>query len=124
MGWRKTLTMLTLVGETMVLIGAVIWSWLPDLAVYVFVGGTCLFLAGRMLNPVQSDDITIRRLQTQQKVGALILLLAAITMVITPTWFLGYYLTKSAWLIPFLVFVIIEVYTTFRLSYLNNNQQK
>lgn len=116
--------MLTLAGETIVLIGTVMWSWNPDWAVYTFVTGTCLFFAGRMLTPNNDENMVVKRLHTQQKAGALILLLAAITMTATPTWFLGYYVTKSAWLIPFVAFVIIEVYTTFRLAYLDNNKQK
>ena len=116
--------MLTLAGETIVLIGAVMWSWNPDWAVYTFVTGTCLFFAGSMLTPNNDENMVVKRLHTQQKAGALILLLAAITMTATPTWFLGYYVTKSAWLIPFVAFVIIEVYTTFRLAYLDNNKQK
>ena len=121
---KKTLAMLTLAGETIVLIGAVMWSWNPDWAVYTFVTGTCLFFAGRMLTPNNDESMVVKRLHTQQKAGALILLLAAITMTATPTWFLGYYVTKSDWLIPFVAFVIIEVYTTFRLAYLDNNKQK
>ena len=121
---KKTFAMLTLAGETIVLIGAVMWSWNPDWAVYTFVTGTCLFFAGRMLTPNNDENMVVKRLHTQQKAGALILLLAAITMTATPTWFLGYYVTKSAWLIPFVAFVIIEVYTTFRLAYLDNNKQK
>lgn len=124
MNKRKTLATLTLIGETMVLIGAVIWSWLPQWAVYVFVIGACLFFFGRMLASTQTENIATRRLLAQQKAGALFLLLSAVTMITTPTWFLGYYLTKSTWFIPFLIFVIIEVYTTFRLAYIDNNQQK
>ncbi len=121
---RKTLATLTLSGETMVLIGAVSWSWLPQGAVYVFVVGTCLFFLGRMLDSTPNDNIVARRLVYQQKVGAMFLLIAAVAMISTPTWFLGFYLTKSTWFIPFLIFVIIEVYTTFRLAYIDNNQQK
>ncbi len=121
---KKTLAFLTLAGETLVLAGALMWSWLADWAVYVFVVGTCMFFAGRMLTPTDSDNLNVKRLMTQQKAGALILLLSAITMIATPSWFLGYYLTKSAWFIPFLIFVVIEVYTTFRLAYIDNHQQK
>lgn len=121
---NKLLQMLSMVGETIVLIGAMMWSWVPEWAVYVFVTGSCMFFAGRMLSTTPTDDITIKRLLAQQKTGVLILLFSAITMIATPTWFFGYYITKSAWFIPFLIFVIIEVYTTFRLIYLDNKRQK
>lgn len=119
---KKALSFMTLAGETILLLGALIWSWHPDWAVYVFSAGTCLFFAGRMLTPNDSDSTTVRRLLTQQKIGALILLLSAVAMIATPTWFMGYFLTRSTWFIPFLVFVIIEVYTTFRMAYLDNNR--
>ena len=118
---KKALSFLTLAGETILLVGALMWSWQPEWAVYVFSAGTILFLAGRMLSQNDSDNLSVRRLQTQQKVGALILLISAVAMIATPTWFMGYYLTRSTWFIPFLVFVIIEVYTTFRMAYLDNN---
>jgi len=73
---------------------------------------------------------TLRRLYTQRNTGTIILLLAAILM-FTHQYInqqeLGDYIIKAtptAWLLPFVVFVAIELYTAIRIPSQHNKEQE
>ena len=88
---------------------------------YVFAVGTLLFAIGRLLEKHPQSTITLRRLYTQRIIGVVVLVLAALLMFfyerINGFEISDYkvHATASAWLLPFFIFVVIELYTAFRI---------
>ncbi len=120
------------VGETLVVIGAVIWITGWHLAEYLFVAGTLLFAVGRFLERhPQNSNITLKRLYIQRIIGILFLI-AAMLLMTFHSQVNGFSIsdyqvrsTASAWLLPFTIFAVIEVYTAFRIpSEQNKERQK
>lgn len=122
------------IGELLVLIGALMWMFQPGImlgtreigAGWVFGAGSVLFAIGRILGAQgdyaqsqnTSQDFRLRRLYRQRMAGTLILLLAALLINIRSGFYFGYFVTRSLWQVPFVAFVIIELYTAFRIPYL------
>ena len=110
---------LEIVGLIVIVISSLAWvlhlEWVP----IVYTLGTIVFAIGRMAvqRTIPSCNLTVNRLKRQRTFAVFVILFSAMLMSMEPGWYLGYnfYLTKSAWLVPFIVFVIIEVYTAFRL---------
>ena len=61
-------------------------------------------------------ELTLRRLYHQRVFGMVALVLAAIVMWLPSGFYASLYVTPSSWLMPFVLFVAIEVYTVFRVS--------
>ena len=96
-------------GEILVVIGAAIWitGWIG--ASYVFVVGTILFAVGRLLEKhPESQNIVLNRLYKQQSIGIIMLVISAGMMLFYPY-------QRTAWLIPFIIFVVAETYSAFRI---------
>ena len=96
-------------GEILVIIGAAIWitGWIG--ACYVFVIGTLLFAIGRLMEGhPETQNVVLKRLYRQQIVGVFMLMASAALM-------LFYTGSRTAWLIPFIVFTVTELYTAFRI---------
>lgn len=115
-------------GETLVVLAAALWITRSELIPYLFAAGTILFAIGRLAqNP---DDIlaetphqkrlNMRRLLRQRNIGIIMLMLTATLMFVRQTHHLGQdiYIFPSSWLVPFICFVVIEVYTAFRIPHL------
>ena len=111
-------------GETLVVLGAALWitGWAPT--PYIFAFGTLLFAIGRLLEPRPQDaGITLRRLFTMRFIGIIVLAISAALMFVYESLNgieVGDYVvnsTPAAWLLPFFIFVVLEVYTTFRIAY-------
>ena len=115
--------MLALAGETLVLAGAALWLFLPYFAAYILSVGTALFIVGRMASsegdgPKASDRSlppVIRHLHRQRILSYILLTLAAVCIHLPAGFYFGIYMRRSMWLVPFIAFVVIEVYTAFRL---------
>ncbi len=122
----RTWAYLEMAGGWLMLLGALMWisgmTWIP----YIFAFGVLLMVIGRL---TQSNDSVLEktapenrqrvvRLFRQRTIGLLFLVLAAVLMCMPAPMHLyqGIYIMKSSWLMPFLCFSVIEVYTTFRLS--------
>lgn len=116
----KVFANLEMVGETLVVLASAMWimraEWIP----YVFAIGAILFAVGRFAQPNNSKDITLRRLFSQRRLGAVLLIVSAALMFVKGTMYLAYgvYLFPSSWLIFFAVFVVVEVYTTIRILHI------
>ncbi len=108
------------VGLTVVVISSFAWILHLQWIVYVYFVGTLLFAIGRLAvqQKIKNDSITVKRLLRQRTFAVFVLLFSAMLMFTEPGWYFGYnlYITSFSWFVPFLVFVVIEVYTTFRLS--------
>ncbi len=132
MNKEKILVGISNVGETLVVIGAIVWITGWHMAEYLFVAGTLLFAIGRFFEShPQSHNITLKRLYTQRAVG-IVFLIAAMLLMLFHSQVNGLTIsdyqvrsTSSAWLLPFMIFVVIEVYTAFRIpSEQNKERQK
>lgn len=115
-------------GEFLVVFCALLWIsrmlWVP----YGFALGTILFSIGRLAQgnegilteTPEKNHLTMIRLIRQRNISIVFLMLSAVFMLVKTPMHLyeGFYLLKSSWLVPFICFTVIEVYTTFRMSYL------
>lgn len=112
------------VGETLVVVGAAVWLPLRDVAMWVFAVGVVLMAVGRFaqepfyLRYAQRDpkELTMRRLYHQRVFGMVALVLAAVVMWLPAGFYSGLYVGPTSWLVLFVIFVVIEVYTIFRIS--------
>ena len=106
-------------GETLVVISAALWitqmPWVP----YLFAVGAVVFAVGRFMQPIDDTTVTLKRLFRQRQLGVIFLLLTAAVMFLRPGFYyvMGYnvFVAKSTWLITFVIFCILEVYTAFRI---------
>ena len=96
-------------GEILVIIGAAVWITGWSGAAYVFAVGTVMFAAGRLLEKhPETQNVVLRRLYRQQAIGVCMLMVAAGLM-------LFYTPSRTAWLIPFIIFTVVELYSAFRI---------
>ena len=120
---NKTLNMLAMVGETIVVLGAAMWLPWPDMAAWVLATGAALFIIGRMAGSdgdgqKAADRLStpvVRHLYRQRILSYILLTLAAVAIHLPAGFYFGIYMRRSMWLVPFIAFVVIEVYTAFRL---------
>lgn len=127
----RILSAMAQAGELVLLAGVALWMlrlpWVPG----VFAAGAVLFAAGRMLGKegdyAKSYDSsltpTLRHLYRQRMGGELMAVLAAVLMNLNAGFYWGYYLRPSVWLIPFVVFVVLELYTAFRISSIEKKRE-
>ena len=123
MRMSKTLNMLAMVGETLVVLGAAMWIFVPTVAAVVLAVGTVLFIVSRMAGSDgdgkkmgdPSLTITVRHLYRQRILSYVLLTLAAVFLFLPAGFYFGIYMRESMWLVPFIAFAIIEIYTAFRL---------
>ena len=69
-------------------------------------------------------DLVVRRLYRQRVIAASILCISVVLLFLPNGFYFGYYIRHSLWFIPFLIFTIIEIYTTFRLSSIDKKEKK
>lgn len=115
---------MAIIGEILLLAGAAAWVTGWEYTGWGFALGAGLFAIGRIAgengDAAKSNDeslvFNLRRLYRQRMIGAIMTILAAILMNLKPGFLaFGIYLQKTTWLIPFIVFVVIETYTAFRI---------
>lgn len=102
-------------GEILVIIGAMLWITGTLMAHYLFAAGATLFAIGRFNEKQEKGSIVLARLYGQRTFGVVALLLTAVIMNLKGGFYLGVYVRPSAWLITFVIFVVIELYTAFRI---------
>ncbi len=106
---NKYLEIIAGLGEIMVLIGTATWITNWAASGYVFAVGSLLFTAGRLLqNHPDTQNIVLRRLYRQQAIGAIMSVISAGMMLFYPY-------SRTGWLVPFIIFVVFETYTAFRI---------
>ncbi|MCH5175798.1 MAG: hypothetical protein J1F40_07915 [Prevotellaceae bacterium] len=111
-------------GEALVVVGAVAWLPVREAAPWLFALGVILFAAGRFLQTPfyqkyeerDPRELTLRRLYNQRVIGMVALVLSAMLMFMPVGFYYGLYLGATSWLVMFVVFVVVEVYTVFRIS--------
>ena len=118
------LGIIELVGETLVVIGAAAWLPVRDAAMWVFAVGVVLMAVGRFAQEPfylryawrDPKELTMRRLYHQRVFGMVALALAAVVMWLPTGFYGGLYVGPTSWLVLFVLFVVIEVYTIFRIA--------
>lgn len=121
---NKVFANLEMLGETLVVIAAALWilhlSWIP----YVFAIGAIFTAVGRFAQTNPTDSTALKHLFRLRRYGVIALLLSAALMFVKGTQYLGYevYLFPSSWLIFFVVFAVIEIYTTVRILHLTREK--
>ena len=59
--------------------------------------------------------LTLRRLYRQRCVGVVVLYLSIVLLFLPEGFYYGVYLRRISWLLPFIVFTVIELYSAFRI---------
>ena len=125
---QKILGFIEVVGLTLVVVAAALWAFpmenLRSLSLWGMSLGTVTLVVGRFMQtpfylkyPVTDPrELTLRRLYHQRVFGIVALILATVMMWLPVGFYAGMYLGKTSWLIPFVFFVVVEVYTVFRIS--------
>lgn len=116
------------IGEVLLLVGAALWLPQHHWGGLCLCVGTVLFAAGRLLGRqgdwAQSANpdipLTARRLFRQRMLGLVFLVLAAVAICHRGGFVGTLYLRPASWLVPFCLFVAIELYTAFRLPRVMN----
>ena len=114
------------VGLTLVVLAVGVWA-VPAVRFWAAWGmtmGTVVLVLGRFMQtpfylkytPTDPKELTARRLYHQRVFGAVALILATVMMWMPVGFYAGMYVGKASWLIPFVFFVVVEVYTVFRIS--------
>lgn len=86
--------------------------------------GTVLLAVGRFFqtpfyakySPTDPKELTLRRLYHQRVFGIIALVISATLMNTPAGFYYGVWVGPSSWLLLFVFFVVIEVYTVFRIS--------
>jgi hypothetical protein len=122
MNKEKILTGITNVGEVLVLIGASLWITGWKFTDYIFAAGAVLFVAGRLAeHHDETHNIALKRLYVQRIIGSVMLVLSVLLMFFHSQvngFVISDYMvhaSSTAWLVPFMIFAVIEVYTAFRI---------
>lgn len=124
MSKNKALGYVELLGEVLVVTGAAAWKFVPEVAQWSFAVGVVLFAIGRLVQTPfyqkyserDPKELTLRRLYHQRVFGIVALILSATFMFLPTGFYYGLYVGKTSWLIPFVLFTVIEIYTVFRIS--------
>ena len=66
--------------------------------------------------------LTLRRLYRQRCVGVIVLYLSVLLLFLPVGFYYGYYLRRISWLLPFIVFTVIELYSAFRIPAVEKEQ--
>lgn len=115
---NKYFEIIATIGEVLILVGTALWitrwSWIQ----YVFVAGAVMFAVGRLLfkNP-ETTNFVLKRLYRQQAIGVIMVLIASGMM-------LFYHTPNTGWLVPFIIFVVFETYTAFRIPAVIKKEEK
>ncbi len=125
----KTLGYMEIGGEFLVVFSALIWLSQIAAVPYIFAVGTVLFSIGRLAQGndhilaeiPESKRLQAERLLRQRYFGIVFLFIASALMFARTPMHLyqGIYIMKSSWLVPFICFTVIEVYTAFRIPQLS-----
>ena len=124
----KILGIIEVVGLTLVVLAAALWVLPQDntrlMASIGMAVGTVALVFGRFLQTpfylkypmTDPRELTMRRLYHQRVFGIVALILSTVLMWLPVGFYAGMYVGKTSWLIPFVFFVVVEVYTVFRIS--------
>jgi len=124
----KILGYMEIAGETLIILAVALWithaAWVP----YLFAASVVIFSVGRLAQGndrilaevPQEKQLQAVRLLRQRYFGIAFLFLTSALMFANAPMriFQDIYIMKSSWLVPFICFSVIEVYTAFRIPQL------
>lgn len=123
---EKVLGIVEVAGLSLVVLAAVAWivPTCRDLAAVGMAIGAVVLACGRFMQTpfyvkysmTDVRQLTMRRLYHQRVFGIVALILSAVFMWMPAGFYAGMYVGPTSWLIPFVFFVVVEVYTVFRIS--------
>lgn len=129
---KSVLKIMGYAGPLLILTSAVLFMILksyPMWVVILFTLGIIMLTLNRFIGN-ESDfgrsrdrrrPLSLRRLYRQRCVGTIVLFLSVVSLFMPEGFYHGFYLRKTIWLAPFCFFCVIELYTAFRLPYLEKN---
>lgn len=124
---EKFLGYVEMAGLTLVVAATCMWvvpaASLRLAAGVVMAAATVLLALGRFMpKPFYQNvplhdprNLTLRRLYHQRAFGVIALAASAVLMLTPSGFYLGLWVGNSSWLLPFVFFVVVEVYTAFRI---------
>lgn len=102
-------------------VGAVLPLFAPTAAAYTFAVGALIFAPIQLTDRYEGKNFTIRRLRRQQMLGALMLVVTACLM-ITAAYGIAPF-RGHEWMITLLIATLLEVYTIFRIDWVERHEQ-
>lgn len=102
------------IGGILLVVGALLPLFLPNIAPYIFAIGALLFTPAQMLDRYEGRNLIIRRLRRQQVIGALLFIVTAAMMIMEHLQLRPF--RGGEWKIALLIAVFIEIYTLFRID--------
>lgn len=120
---EKWLGAAVMLGGIALLAGTALWLFCPEVSRWMYAAGAPVYVASRFAghsgdwkgSADPQTSLTLRRLHGLHAVGCMALLASVLFMWLGGGFHLGMYITRAFWLIPFVVFVVIEFYTAFRI---------
>lgn len=116
---NKLFANIEMVGEVLIILSAALWITHFWMIPYVYAVGAVFMLVGRYAQNQKAESMAMERLYSLRKLGVIFLAISAGLMFLKGTTYIGYniYLFKSSWLMFFVMFGVIEVYTTIRMLF-------
>lgn len=93
-------------GALALLAGAVLRMFLPEYYSYIYLSGAVVFAVSQFLLRPRHKHFMVRRLVTQQQIGALLLVVAGVMM---------FLLHNNEWVAVMFCGALMELYTAFRI---------
>lgn len=100
-------------GAFLILVGAATYITGWSFSFYIYTIGACMFSAMQMYAGYEGNNIIIKRLRSQQILGAVALLVAAGLMAMD-TFRLGV-AQRNEWMVALAIACVLELYTAFRI---------
>lgn len=123
---NKFFANIEMVGETLVILAAAMWITHIEFIPYVYAVGAIFTFVGKCVPNQKHDTMALERLFSLRKLGSIFLLISAGLMFLKGTTYVGYnvYLFKSSWLMFFVMFCVVEIYTSIRILLLTRKNNK
>ena len=114
------------IGPVLLVVAALLFIILNSYALWIrvlFALGVVLLTINRFFGD-ESDwrqskrsdkPLTLRRLYRQRWVGVVVFYLSVVLLFLPEGFYYGIYLRRISWLLPFIVFTVIELYSAFRI---------
>lgn len=96
----------TMLGATLILIGAVMKMSYGDVASYIYITGATLFAVMQYLGRVRNGNFAVRRLVTMQTIGSFALVVAGVLM---------FTHQRNEWMVAMTIGALLELYTAYRI---------
>lgn len=104
----RKLSLLAVVGAIVLFIGLFLQFFRLFWAPYIYLIGALCFGYAQFLTRYQGNNLTLRRLTSQQVLGIMALIFAGVLMIV---------MHRNEWIVCLAIGAFIELYTVFRIDY-------